>query len=671
MPFERWNDRIAAAGDERARRQLLAEIGRSRAGHLTDIPALREAAFAMSRLYQALGEHEAATREAKSLLSLCQTPPLATGDELRTAQAWLQGLGAKGVVAAPPPPARPERPARPRREKRPAGGPGGERDQVRRLAAQGRWDEALSALEGARGPRAVLLRTWIGLASALQERDATTRDHRLRDLEARLREQAIGQDRPERREPAPRPPQAPEHPLEAVVGQRVPKKWRPRLAILEEFLAAHPDRVDEVAALALDHHVAVSGERAPAPWLIGIVGQALGRGRGEQTRQKVDELTERGAYAVTAYGEWPFAKLVEVIRAARDRDWKAISLRRGVSSRGEPRDRKLWTLRYSEAGVERMAVVGAPAEQPYPEGMAAKLAERIPHLCPRSLLVAPGTGYAELRAEAARLGVEATEDDDPAAILAALDRVTPVEAPAEAAAPPSREEDVLEALGAALAGGATEDDLVAILARLPRVHPAFRVARDALDALSPAEREERAVAFLHAAHRAAPERARLPEGITLAARIAASPGSSGAAREVLVGGETAHRYGGPGVETIVDLVGVAQGAGFGVARVLRGPTARERRGDPVLQALGEAADGVWRLLVERDDKRGEIWFLADVSPEGRAAVPRLMGSEYPRVVVLPDDPGLAEWYRGVGGDAVTWTGPGSAPALQQALAALT
>ena len=86
--FDKWSGRIAAAGDEHSRRAILAEIGAWRAAKLTDVAASRHATFAMSRLYAMLGEHDQAVREAHSLLSLCQTAPVATRDETESARAY-------------------------------------------------------------------------------------------------------------------------------------------------------------------------------------------------------------------------------------------------------------------------------------------------------------------------------------------------------------------------------------------------------------------------------------------------------------------------------------------------------------------------------------------------------------------------------------------------------
>ena len=64
-----------------------------RVSHLTDIPAMRSAAFAMSRLYMLVGDRDNAVSEAKTLFSLCQSAPVATKEELKKAKAYLRSLG--------------------------------------------------------------------------------------------------------------------------------------------------------------------------------------------------------------------------------------------------------------------------------------------------------------------------------------------------------------------------------------------------------------------------------------------------------------------------------------------------------------------------------------------------------------------------------------------------
>ena len=105
-PFSRFTDRMIAAEDEPSRRELLAEIGRWRAGHLTDVTALRDAAFAMARLHMLLGQRNQALHEGQSLVSLCQTPPEVSQEDWEAATAFLATLGGtppkKRLGAQPP-----------------------------------------------------------------------------------------------------------------------------------------------------------------------------------------------------------------------------------------------------------------------------------------------------------------------------------------------------------------------------------------------------------------------------------------------------------------------------------------------------------------------------------------------------------------------------------------
>ena len=84
-PFDRWTPRIADARDEDTRQALLAEVGAWRALNLTDMRAQRDAAFAMARIHMLMDDRASALREAQALVSLCQTPPEASGEELEAA----------------------------------------------------------------------------------------------------------------------------------------------------------------------------------------------------------------------------------------------------------------------------------------------------------------------------------------------------------------------------------------------------------------------------------------------------------------------------------------------------------------------------------------------------------------------------------------------------------
>jgi hypothetical protein len=142
--FEMWNTRLTEANDEISRRKLIGELGVWRAAHLSDIPAMRSAAFAMSRLYMLVGDHPSAVNEARSLYSLCQTAPVATGEEFKKARAYLRSLGlvvgeSGGLVE---------------RKKRPARDPA---EETRRLIRADDLSGAMKLLKGRKGSEGELI----------------------------------------------------------------------------------------------------------------------------------------------------------------------------------------------------------------------------------------------------------------------------------------------------------------------------------------------------------------------------------------------------------------------------------------------------------------------------------------------------------------------------------
>jgi hypothetical protein len=164
--------------------------------------------------------------------------------------------------------------------------------------------------------------------------------------------------------------------------------------------------------------------------------------------------------------------------------------------------------------------------------------------------------------------------------------------------------------------------------------------------------DERTAALLAAIDASADADAPIPEGTTVAVRAAAR----GPATRALLEGPGRSRFGGPGVEGLVDVAGALLADDWVLHRVLRGPTRREAREQPALDTLAPALGGLWRLLVRRGDHRGEVWFVAELPVEGRAAVPLLLLEEHGRVIVLPDDAELvAGWGELAGAPApVVW-----------------
>lgn len=679
--FDHWSDRIGAANEPAARRALLAEVATWRARNLVDILAMREATYAVSRLHALLGDHEAAVREARSLVSLCHTSPAASAEQYAAAMAHLRGLG-EPVPKMPAP--RPERPspranrpeARERRE-RPgraaqpsAGAPAREdassRDQALELARAGDPSGAIAALQGRRGAPVDLLRAALQLARALSS-TGDARDADLRDLDGWLRRRVGLEGRPARAEESEEAGPVPDDPLSRLLGRAAPRRRERRIEVIEAWAVAHPGRVDEIADAALRHHVEVSGLASPAPWLASVVGMALARG-GARTAATVEELRAKGAFAVTAYAEEPARRLVALLGAALAAGWRFGGLRRGVMARGEPGERKLWTLRLERDGTERMVAVAPAADTPYAEGLSARIAQRLTRLCARTVLLAPGVGNGGLREAAGALGIRAFADA-PAdgVVLEALQGARAVEPSgededrAERASPaveaPREEEDRTPTPDADLVSALAASD-VSVEALLPvvqRFRRRFRAIVTAERALGDAPDDHKVAAFLTAVHDAADPDEALPEGTTLAVRAAAGGGARAAG--LLTGGPTAGRYGGPGIDAVVAIARALTEDGWRVHRVLRGATRREQRDHPVLDTLGEHLGGLWRLLVRRGAARGEIWYVAELPIEGRAAVPQLLLDARQRAVLLPIEPDLLTWYATLRGpEAIGWTG---------------
>jgi hypothetical protein len=349
-----------------------------------------------------------------------------------------------------------------------------------------------------------------------------------------------------------------------------------------------------------------------------------------------------------------------------------MSLRRGVLSRGEPDDRKVWTLRLREDGVERMLAVSPHASTGLPEGQASEIAHRLVSLCPRTALLATGSGNDALRRESAVLGMVVLEHDaDDDALLAALRSTVARAAPAEARderpePPPGRLGDLLGS------DPIDEEALASLVASYRRPDRLLRTAQR----LDPDD--VRTAALLRAIDRTLEAGRPLPEATTLAMRAAAAGGD--ATRALLVGpGSSAERFGGPGIETVVDVARALAADGWLVHRVLRGATRREQDVHSALEPLAPHLAGLWRLLVRRGDVRGEVWVVAQLPPEAQAAIPILLLEPWQRVVVVPaaDGPmtglpfgeGLVAAYGATGGPAaIAWSGA-EGDALRAAVAA--
>ncbi len=695
MPFERWNDRLATAIDKDTQRAMLAEISLWRARNLRDLPGQRDAAFAMTQIYRKQGNDAAARREAEGLLSLCQSSPEAGEEETKLAKGLVHDLGGRPAAPRaerqaarperteraerPPRPERPVRADRPDRAERPARPERPARaerpldytprpavDPVAEAVAFGRWDDALAAIEGKRGDRPDLVRTYVLLAKALAEPDETKRHRELGDLERNLRARILAvrearearakEPRPERPERAERPVRTalidPNDPLAPLLGGSIPTDAKARTEAIEA--AAEKVDLDDLASAALDHHVRAEGEQSVAPWLIGVVVRAYAEGIAPKTHTTI--ARHASAWAATAYGEPAFPAIVDAWRAAKAAGFEFVGVRRGLGVRGEPKEPKAWTLRLRKDGGERLFVM-LPGHQEWHPDALPRFTSRILELCSTAVLVAPDDAAA--RESAAAIGVAVS---DAAHAIAALAAATPA-----AHAPRERAGDTLDAVRAMLAGAEmpNEDALAEQLAKLPRVYRAFAVATEVLPKFSAAEADDRLALLLRAADKAAPKGAALAEGTSLAIRSAATVEKSAAAA-VLLAGPAASRFGGPRADALVAIGAAIGRAGMTVDRVLRGTTVRERKDDKALDALGDSADGFWRLLVLNGEKKAEVWLLGDVKPEGKAAITRLLQTPAPRVVVVPVDGDLLGWYGTIGGpDAVGWTGAEAADVVAE------
>ncbi len=667
--FETWADRVATVNEPESQRALMAEIAVWRARRLTDVPATRQGTWAIAKLHQQLGDTEQAAKEARQLLSLCQTPPLATKDEVSEARRLLTQLGEKAPKL--PQMERAAKPARKGREREREPAPGRDGDDAlvsaRKEAALGHTRKVRKLVADRRGGVWTALRAWSALTDGLAGDEAALRAAAAEALDELARLAGIRSQEPV---PEEKGGDVAEGPLAELLGRPVPTKRRAALTMAEAFLKDHPERLDELADRMLEHHVTTSGPQGSASWLTGLVAQALVAG-GEATRARVQALQASGARGVALFDAWPFHRAVRLGSAAAVAGWIVDGLREGVLSRGEPADRKVWTLRVSDDKGQRMLAIAPHASEPWPGSLAGDLAKRLAQLAPSAVLLATGVGNAGLRDAAAAEGLVALgEDADDAALLEQLGGRDPVaareRAPRRADEAPSAEQpkgpSAPEQLTALLTSGEPLDPaaLVEVLKGFRRPSSALRVA----------ERVEApmtvATALLQAVHEASDDDRVLPEGTTLGIRAAAAGVAE--ARAMLVDGPTARRFGGDGVGDVADLGKVLVDDGWELFRVLRGTTRREKERAPVLDTLGEALDGLWRLLVRKGDVKGEVWYLGSLSPEGRAGVPQLLLEEHNRAVVLPVEPELLAWYGELGGpEAIGWTGDDAA-ALTQAVA---
>lgn len=670
-PGELWSERVAAAGTEDARRELITEAARWRAQHLDDVPAMRRATFAISRLHALVGDRDKAVGEARQLMSLLQTSPDATEEEVSAVRAYLGSFGEavpRGPIGARrardwdrngrrepvgvnAPRARSERaPVHPRGEPLREDAGDRRRDglvEARRAASRDDFDAALGFIDGQRSAGAALLRAYIQATRAISSPDPAAALFALRIELGRAAGVQLGEV------------EDASDPLSQLLGSPIPAKRVARIRAIEEFAERHPDRLDELAAAALRHHLAAQGPGAPAPWLVGVVGGALSGGGGDLARAAIDELRAAGSLAVAAYDEWPFERLVRLRKRAEALGYAVSGMRRGVLARGEPDDRKIWTLRLSKDGVEGMLAVAPHASAAYPPGMADELGPRLRELCPRTLLLATGFGNAALRSAVAAVGGAIREHDgDDDAIIAELAELPAApQVQADAGRGPATLAGAPVDLAAVLTAEEAPDvpTIVSVLRGFRRPDRAMRILqRLTLD-------DARSARVLSALTELSSGERTISEAVTFAI-LAAARGpacwalvSDAGAASALVGG---------GAEPVIGLAKSLLEGGWDVHRVLRGPTKRETSAHAALDTLSGAMTGLWRLLVRKDGRKGEVWFVGDLPPEGRAGVPLLLLEDWQRVVALPLDTDLLAWWRTLSApEPVVWTGSEDAALL--------
>lgn len=680
-PFSRWTAELSAASTPESQRALLLEISRWRAAHLIDVPGQRDSAWALSKLHHALGDAASAESEARSLHSLCSTPPAASRAEVEAAESWLGQVTGKGkpqrtaasrAALGKPNASNKGRERSDRSDRSERGGRANPRDpdaavaQAVELGHKGQYSQAFKVLKGATGPRPHTARMWLDLHRALSEPDK--QEQRLNALLGRLER---GLPRPSAsQQRSSEPPAEPTTRVGALLG-RDPKGRRDRvLARLHAFSREDPGSADAMAAATLLDHLDRSGPGTGAPWLVGLVMRALADDA-PKTRAAIQTLTQAGSSAVPIYDEPTFGEHLALWRLARAHDMELDDLRRGVL-KDEPADRRVWTQRLSRGGQQAMVAIAPEIQELPPEGASARVAQRIHQLGGRAVLVAPGDGHGPLREAATAVGLQVATDLNQAVALvdaqlpaatarpprdASTAKAVPASPPVSSAKAERRAQ--LEAVRDVLCGDQVPsvDDLVPVLEPLRRV----REVLDLADTLTGDDAEHRVVTLLAALHQVVSPEVRLLQATTLALRHVGDSGPEGPAAQALLSEPCAERFGGPGMEPLVAVAHALQSAGVQVDRVLRGPTRRERREDAALDTLAPHVEDLWRLLVTANGVRGEVWVVTELPPEGRGAVPLLVLRERPRVAVLPIQADLLAGWSDLGGpEPIGWTGDNAA-----------
>ncbi len=676
VPFTEWPAAISAANDERSRRQLLSDIGRWRLSHLTHLPSQREALWALAEIYRQLGELAAAESKADEALRLCQVPPLAAREVTRTVERLLERI--RKVTSPPPPDAR--------------------WGKALSAAAEGRFAEARSLAGRAKGPRGALFSVWTQLAEALTlEGEAQTAALRALEQDLGSRFQPGEPEEEGSTEvagaPAARParPSRPAQPdrtgtaLAELMGQGVPADRDEMVAAMEAWLAEHAGSEDALAAAALRHHVTVEGTEAVAPWLASFTARALAGGEAPLTHTALAEL--KGAWALTLYQEPPFGMAITMLSSAEGQGRTLVALRRGLG-RGGRAESAGWTLRTARNGVEGL-VVFVPAGLLGDARDAGRLVDRVRSLSPRAVIVGDER---ELAAAASNKRIPLVQSGEPVAVWEALDALplapeapTPgsreaktLTRPARAAAATERPEradrperaerperapradrpddsSILDGIRAAFESVevVAAETWPSLLTGLARSWRAFLPLRQRLEADLDAALDARFAPFLRGLHEATPPGVRLAEATTWALRMAAAVPDGQTAALLASDTPAAARLGGPRIAGLAVAARELASGGWTMRRVLEGITRRESKDNAGLAALDGEVHGVWRLVVGKDDRRGEVWWIDAPSPGAVAALPLLLLDPRPRVILVPADADVA---LPPGTEVIRWTG---------------
>jgi hypothetical protein len=297
----------------------------------------------------------------------------------------------------------------------------------------------------------------------------------------------------------------------------------------------------------------------------------------------------------------------------------------------------VWTFRADKDGTELLYARAPESDTPWENDLAERIANRLPELCSRVALYAPGGGNDALREAAEKLGIQIVTDPSADALVASFGTL------AVSTAPPSPAEALKVLLATGVPDASALDEAVGTFAR---AYQAFRAARPVLDERSDGEAGSARLAFLNSVDRVAPEHVRIPEGTSWAVRLSAVGVDTGLLSDT-------SRFGGPGIDTVVGIATGLAASNLSVERVQVGASKRERREDAVLAPLDAPYGGFWRLMVGAV----EVAVLTNLTPEGRVAATRLLTGDGPRVVVVSLDGDLLSWWRSTGGaDPIGWTG---------------